>query len=52
MVMVVVVPSAKAILPDAEPDVTAVPFTFIVAWASAAVGVTVTDVVALPTDEV
>ena len=48
----VVVPSAKAMLPEAVPDVTATPFTFIVALASCAVGVTVTDAVALATDVV
>ena len=52
VVMVVVVPPAKAMLADAVPDVTATPFTFIVAVASAAVGVTITDAVALTTDVV
>ncbi len=45
-------PTAKAILPDAVPEVTAAPFTFTVALASAVVGVTVTDVSALLTDVV
>lgn len=52
IVRVVVVPSAKAMLPDAIPEVTATPFTFMVAVGSAAVGVTVTDAVALATDVV
>ena len=52
VLIVVVVPTAKAITPDAAPDVTATPFTFIVAVGSAAVGVTVTDAVALGTDVV
>jgi hypothetical protein len=48
VLMVVVLPSApKEIAPDAVPDVTATPFTVIVALASCAVGVTVTDVVPL-----
>ena len=45
-------PIAKAMLPDAVPEATVVPFTFIVAFAFCAVGVTVTDVVALLTDVV
>ena len=52
VVMVVLAPSAKAIGPDAVPDVTAVPFTAIVAFGSCAVGVTVTEAVALTTDVV
>jgi hypothetical protein len=40
-------PSVKATGPDAVPDVTAVPFTVIVALGSCEVGVTVTDAVAL-----
>lgn len=52
VVMVVVVPAAKAITPDAVPDVTATPFTFMVAAGSVAVAVTVTDAVALTTDVV
>ena len=51
-VVMVVWPIAKAILPDAVPDVTVTPFTFIVAVGSAAVAVTVTDATALATDVV
>ena len=51
-VLMVVWPTAKAIAPDAVPEVTAVPFTVIVALASCVVGVTVTDAVALLTDVV
>ena len=40
-----VLPTAIAIAPDAVPEFTATPFTFIVAVGSCAVGVTVTDVV-------
>ena len=42
----------KAIADDADPDVTAVPFTLTVAFASVTVGVTVIEVVALDTDPV
>jgi hypothetical protein len=42
----------KARLPDAVPEATVVPFTFIVALGSIAVGVTVSDEVVLPTDAV
>lgn len=53
VVMVVMLPSApKATAPDAVPDATAMPFTFIVALASWVVAVTVTDVVALAADVV
>lgn len=52
VVIVVVAPSAKAIEPDSAPEATAVPSTVIVALASAAVGITVTDEIALPTDVV
>ena len=48
----VLLPAAKAILPDAVPDVTATPFTVTVASGSCVVGVTVTDEVALGTDVV
>jgi hypothetical protein len=48
----VLAPTASAMLPDAVPEVTATPFTFIVALASAVVGVTFTDAVALVTDVV
>ena len=48
-VVMVVWPTAKAIAPDAVPEVTVAPFTFIVAVGSAAVGVTVTEAVALTT---
>ena len=41
----VVWPTAIAMGPDAAPEVTVTPFTFMVAAASAAVGVSVTDVV-------
>ena len=47
VLIVVAVPTAKVIAPDAAPDDTATPFTFMVAVGSAAVGVTVTDAVAL-----
>jgi len=52
VVIVVAVPAARAIAPDAVPEVTATPLTFMVAFGSAAVGVTVTDAVALATDVV
>ena len=39
--VIVLLPMVKAILPDAEPLLTVVPFTFMVAVASAKVGVTV-----------
>jgi hypothetical protein len=45
-------PSGKAIVPDAVPDVTATPFTVIVELALLVVGVTVTPVVALVTASV
>ena len=48
-VVIILGPTAKAILPDAVAEVTAVPLTVIVAVLSCAVGVTVTDAVALPT---
>jgi hypothetical protein len=50
--IVVVVPSAKEIEPDAVPEVTATPFTFTVAVGSTVVGVTVTEATALLTDVV
>jgi hypothetical protein len=50
VLMVVELPTApKAILPDAVPEVTVTPFTFIVAVGSCAVGVTVTDAMPLVT---
>jgi hypothetical protein len=49
MVVMVLAPTPKAMLPDAVPDVTATPFTFTVALASFTVGVMVTPVVALLT---
>lgn len=52
MVVMVLGPTTKAMLPDAVPEVTAIPFTVTVAVASAVVGVTFTDVVALLTDAV
>lgn len=42
-------PTTKAIFPDGVPDVTATPFTVIVALASLLVGVIVTAVVELVT---
>ena len=45
-------PTAKAILPDAEPDVTATPFTFTVAVALLVVGVTVIEATELATSAV
>ena len=45
-VLMVLEPTAKAILPDAVPELTAMPFTFIVAVGSMVVAVTVTDAVA------
>ena len=50
--LIVFWPAAKAMLPDAVPEVTATPFTVIVAVASVAVGVTVTEAVPAPTDVV
>ena len=50
--LMVFAPTAKAMLPDAVPDVTIAPFTVIVASEFCAVGVTVTDAVALTTDVV
>ena len=52
VVMVVLAPSAKAIAPDAVPEITAAPFTVTFALGSTVVGVTVTDAVALLTDVV
>ena len=52
LVVNVLCPTTKAILPDAVPELTVVPFTVTVAVASAVVGVTFTDVVALLTDAV
>ena len=46
----VLAPAARAMLADAVPGVTAVPFTVTVALGSCGVGVTVTDEVALITD--
>jgi len=43
-------PTIKGIAADAEPDVTAVPFTVTVAVASTVVGVTVNEVTVLATD--
>ena len=43
IVVIVFVPTAKAIDPDAVPEATAVPFTVIVAVGSLAVGVAVND---------
>ena len=43
------VPSASAIGPDAEPELTTAPFTFIVAWVLVVVGVTVKVAVVLIT---
>ena len=42
-------PGVKAILPDAVPEVTAIPFTVTVALGSCVIGVTVTDDVAFGT---
>ena len=42
-------PTAKVILPDAVPEVTAIPFTATVALGSCVIGVTVTDDVAFGT---
>ena len=52
VVMVVLAPSAKAIGPDAVPEVTATPLTVMVAFACCAAGVTATDGMALTTDAV
>ena len=52
IVVMVFGPVTNGMLADAEPLVTAVPFTFIVAVASLAVGVNVIEAVALPTDAV
>ena len=49
MVVIVLVPTANVIAPEALPDATAVPFTVTVAVASATVGVTVTEAVPLVT---
>ena len=51
-VVIVLGPVFKDIAPDAEPEVTAVPFTVIVAVASLVVGVTVSEVTVLITDAV
>jgi len=48
-VVIVLGPTAKAMLPDAVPELTAISSTFTVAVASLVVGVTVSDVIALPT---
>ena len=45
-------PTAKVMLPDAVPEATATPLTFIVAVGSTVVAVTVTDATALLTDVV
>ena len=50
--VIVVWPTANAMLPDAVPEVTSSPLTVIVASASCAVGVTVADAMELPTDAV
>ena len=50
--MMVLVPTTRLIAPEAEPLLTAVPFMVTVAVASATVGVTVVDVVALDTEAV
>ena len=52
MVVMVLVPCSKDILPDAVPDVTATPFTFTVAPATVTVGVTVMDEVRNGTEAV
>ena len=52
MVVIVFGPTINGIAPDAVPDVTAAPFTFIAAFGSALVGDIVMDVVVLPTDAV
>ena len=51
-VLMVLEPTAKAMLPDAVPELTVTPSTFIVAVLSMVVAVTVTDAVALLTDVV
>ena len=51
-VVIVLAPTDNVILPEAEPLVTTVPFTFTVALAWLTVGVTVIVVVALLTDAV
>ena len=43
-------PTDRAIEPEAEPEVTVVPFTFTLAVESVTVGVTVNDDVELPTE--
>ena len=48
-VVMVVLPTGVAIAPEAVPDATTAPFTFIVAVASTLVGVTVTEPVVLLT---
>ena len=50
--VIMLLPTLKEIDPDADPDVTAVPLTVIVAPESLLVGVTVMDVMALPTEAV
>jgi hypothetical protein len=52
MVVMVFEPTFKAIGDDAVPDVTAAPFTVMVAFTSFAVGITCTDVSLLNTAEV
>ena len=51
-VLIVLGPTTKAILPDAVPEATTTPFTFMVALGSMVVAVTVTDATALLTDVV
>ena len=50
--VIVLEPTVSEIDPDAEPDVTAVPLTVMVAFAWVRVGVTVIDVVAFETVDV
>jgi len=52
LVVMVLPPTFKAILPDGPPLVTAVPFTVTVAVASLTAGVMVNEVTVLPTETV
>jgi len=52
VVVIVLAPTARAIAPEAVPLVVAAPSTLTLAVESATVGVTVSEVVALPTEAV
>jgi hypothetical protein len=50
--VIVLEPTLRLIAPDAEPEVTEVPFTVMVAWLLLLVGVTVIEVIEFATDAV